>query len=97
MDHATTAAHRRALQLHAAGRLDAAVAAYRAVLARHPRACDCWCNLGAALRTLGRKDEGLEVLRKGLRVCPHHARLNRNLGNALEDAGDGEAALEHHA
>ena len=96
LDRAVATARRRALQLHAAGELDAAVAAYRAVLKRHPGACECWCNLGAALRTLGRKDEGLEVLRRGLRVCPRHVGLNRNLGNALEDAGHGTAALEHH-
>ena len=50
-------ATRRALRLHMAGELDAAVATYRAVLKRHPKACDCWCNLGAALRALGRKGE----------------------------------------
>ena len=90
------AARRRALELHQAGRLDPAVAAYRAVLKRHPRACDCWCNLGAALRALGRWAEGLEALRQGVRVCPQHAKLNRNLGNALEDAGDQAGALEHY-
>ena len=79
-----------------AGRLDAAVAAYRTILERDPHACDCWCNLGAALRTLGRKDEGLDALRQGVRVCPQHVALNTNLGNALEDADDREGALEHH-
>ena len=95
-DQAPAAAHRRALQLHAAGRLDAAVAAYRAVLKRHPGACDCWCNLGAALRTLGRPDEGLQALREGLRACPRHAGLVRNLGNALADNHDWEGARAHH-
>ena len=89
-------ARRRALALHKAGKLDAAVAAYQAVLKRHPRACDCWCNLGAALRALGRKTEGLATLRQGLRACPHHVGLHRNLGNALEDAGDKESARELH-
>ena len=92
-----TAARRRALALHVAGKLDAAVAAYRAILKQHPDACDCWCNLGAALRALGRKAEGLDALRQGVRVCPQHVALNRNLGNALEDAADSEAALEHHS
>ena len=73
------------------------MAAYRAVLKRYPKACDCWCNLGAALRALGRKDEGLAALRKGARVCPQHVVLNRNLGNALEDTGDQRAVLEHHS
>ena len=91
-----SAARRRALQLHVAGKLEAAVAAYRTVLEHDPHACDCWCNLGAALRALGRKDEGLDALRQGVRVCPQHVALNANLGNALDDAGDTTAALEHH-
>ena len=95
-DAAQALATRRALRLHVAGKLDAAVAAYRAILRRHPKACDCWCNLGAALRALGRKDEGLEALRQGARVCPQHVGLNQNLGNALEDARDQRAAWEHH-
>ena len=89
-------ATRRALRLHVAGKLNAAVAAYRAILKQHPGACDCWCNLGVALRALGRTDDGLEALRQGLRVCPLHAGLNRNLGNALEGAGDEKSSLQHH-
>ena len=49
-----------------------------------------------ALRTLGRKDEGLEVLREGARVCSRSAELNYNLGNALKDASDHEGALKHY-
>ena len=44
------------------------------------------------LRTLGRKDEGLTVLRQGARVCPRSPELNFNLGNALTEAGDHEGA-----
>ena len=86
----------RAIDLHQTGKLDAAVAAYRAILKRHPETCACWSNLGMALRTLGRKDEGLAVLREGVRVCPRSAELNFNLGNALKDAGDHEGALKHY-
>ena len=87
---------RRALQLHTAGRLDAAAAAYRSILRRHPEACDCWCNLGAALRALGRHDDALDVLRQGARVCPDHVGLNHNLGNALARTGDVVGALERY-
>ena len=86
----------QATRLHAGGQLAAAVAAYRAILKRHPGACACWCNLGVALRALGRKDEGLEVLRRGARACPQAADLNYNLGNALRDAGNDDGALEHY-
>ena len=92
----SNAAVRRALRLHVGGKLDAAVAAYRTILKRHPQACDCWCNLGAALRALGRNDEAIEVLRQGVRICPHHVALNRNLANALDGAGDRKDALEQH-
>ena len=86
----------RAIALHQAGKLDAAVMAYQAIVKRHPETCACWSNLGMALRTLGRKDEGLAVLREGVRVCPRSVELNFNLGNALKDAGDHEGALKHY-
>ena len=86
----------RAIGLHQAGKLDAAIAAYRAILKRHPETCACWSNLGVALRALGRKDEGLAVLRRGVRVCPRSSDLNYNLGNALKEAGDQEGALKHY-
>ena len=85
-----------AIQLHSDGQLAAAVDAYRTILERHPETCACWSNLGMALRTLGRKDEGLTVLREGARVCPQNAELNYNLGNALREAGDHEGALKHY-
>ena len=47
-----------------------------------------------ALRKLGRRDEGLQVLREGARVCPRVVELNYNLGNALADAGEHEEALK---
>ena len=87
---------RDAIRLHAGGDLEAAVAAYRRILKRHPRECACWSNLGMALRQLGRKDEGLAVLRRGARVCPAFLHLNHNLGNALADAGDLEGAVERY-
>ncbi len=86
----------RAIQLHSDGRLAAAADAYRTILKRVPETCVCWSNLGVALRTLGRKDEGLAVLRQGARVCPRSTELNYNLGNALKEAGDHEGALKHY-
>ena len=87
---------RHAIQLHADGRLVEAVDAYRAVLERHPETGACWSNLGVALRKLGRKDEGLQVLREGVRICPQVVELNYNLGNALAEAGAREEALKHY-
>ena len=86
----------RAIQLHSDGQLAAAVEAYQAILKRHPETCAAWSNLGMALRTLGRKEEGLAVLREGVRVCPQVHELHYNLGNALKEAGDHEGALKHY-
>ncbi len=86
----------RAIQLHADGRLHAAVEAYRAILKQAPETGACWSNLGMALRSLGRRQEGLAVLRQGERICPRNAALNYNLGNALKDAGDHQGALTHY-
>ena len=86
----------RAIQLHSDGRLAAAADAYRTILKRVPETCVCWSNLGMAFRTLGRKDEGLAVLRQGARVCPRSTELNCNLGNALKEASDHEGALKHY-
>ena len=89
-------AFRRAIRLHTDGRLEAAVDAYRDILKRHPDDAGCWCNLGAALRKLGRKEEGLQVLLEGERRCPEVVNISFNLGNALSDAGDHEEALKRY-
>ena len=93
---ALAAASRRARELHEAGEIDAAVVAYRSVLERNPRACDCWCNLGAALLERGRTGEAVEVLRPGVDLCPQVAELRYNLGNALTEAGDHEGASNQY-
>lgn len=87
---------RQAITLHADGALEEAVAAYRIILAARPEDCACWSNLGVALRALGRKQEGLDVLREGSAACPNFVDLNYNLGNALAEADEPEAALERY-
>ena len=87
---------RHAIQLHADGKLAEAVESYQAILKRHPDTCACWSNLGVALRTLGRKEEGLQVLREGARICPRVVELNYNLGNALAETGEYEEALKSY-
>ena len=89
-------AFQNALRLHTDGRLEAAVDAYRAILGSHPRLSACWANLGTALRSLGRKDEGLAALRQGARRCPQSADLGLKLGAALAEAGEHEGALSRY-
>ena len=84
-DHPRAEANRafqRAVQLHTGGQLEAAVDAYRAILEGYPNAPGCWSNLGAALYKLERRDETIEVLRQGTRVCPDSVDLHYELGNA---------------
>ena len=98
-DHPRAEANRafqRAVQLHTSGQLEAAVDAYRAILEGYPNAPGCWSNLGAALHKLGRRNETIEVLRQGTRVCPESVDLHYELGNALGKSGDDEGALERH-
>ena len=89
------AAIRRARQLLAEGKLDAAVDANRAVLDRNPGACTCWSNLGVALFRLGRKDEALDVLQHGAGVCPESVDLAYNLGLALLGVERFDQAVDH--
>lgn len=87
-------AFRDAVRRHADGQLEAAVDLYRAILKEYPKAAACWSNLAAALHELGRKDEALDVLRQGTRLCPGFAPLHHGLGTVLADAGDLEGAVE---
>ncbi len=89
------AAIRRARQLLAEGKLDAAVDANRAILERNPGACTCWSNLGVALFRLGRKDEALSVLQHGVGVCPESVDLAYNLGLALLELERFDQAIDH--
>ena len=55
------------------GKLDDAVAAYRALLQKNPRLSDAWNQLGEALETSGRLDEAAAAYRKAIELTPELA------------------------
>ncbi|QJE01656.1 tetratricopeptide repeat protein [Massilia forsythiae] len=84
---------RQALQLHQRGRLDAAAALYRQVLAQAPRQFDALHLLGVIARQQGDAAQAAALIRAALAVRPDQARAHCNLGAALQDLDDPTAAL----
>ena len=84
-----------AVRLHQAGKLEAAVEAYRGYLAADPGRPEALTNLGAALAALGRYDEALAAYDEALKQVPGHEGVLRNRALALYKSGRaGEAASE---
>ena len=85
------AALARAVALHQAGNLEAAVAAYRESLALAP-SVEARSNLGAALAALGRYQEAIEAYRGALAMSPGNGSIRYNLALAHYNADDVAAA-----
>lgn len=92
----------QALELHRAGKLDAAEAAYRQVLAREEDNLNALQLLGALTQDTGRAAEAVVLLQRAAAVLAQkgesaqHASLYYNLGNALRAAGrTGEAIASY--
>ena len=84
---------KEAVALHQAGKLDAAAARYRQVLARAPRQFDALHLLGVVLRQQGDAGQAVTLIGQALAIDPTQAAAHCNLGAALQDLGRGEAAL----
>jgi tetratricopeptide (TPR) repeat protein len=87
----------RGLHRHGQGRVDEALADYRASLAIHPGYLNAHNNLGHALARLGRPAEALPHYRAALAAQPTHPEVRNNLANALSDLGQLDEAMEHYA
>jgi tetratricopeptide (TPR) repeat protein len=74
-------------ELQAQGKLDEAIALYRAALARDPDDVVTRSNLGTALAAQGRLDEAIAEYRTALNLAPHDADGHYNLGNAFMAQG----------
>jgi tetratricopeptide (TPR) repeat protein len=85
--------YRRALSLHRAGELEAAVAAYREVLEVDTDNAAARSNLGAALAALGRYEEAIEAYRAALTLVPDPG-IRHNLALAYYKSGDLNRAAE---
>jgi predicted TPR repeat methyltransferase len=83
----------QAVRLHQQGKLDAAAALYRQVLAGSARQFDALHLLGVIARQQGRAGEAATLIAQALSVDPTQARAHCNLGAALQDLGEPAAAL----
>src|SRR5438132_24412 len=78
----------------ASGNFAKAVEEYAIFLKRYPDDVDALNNSSAALMTLHRPDEALVLIQRALRLKPKHVSAHTNLGYALAELGDREAALK---
>ncbi len=81
--------------LQAEGRVDDAVAHYRAAIALSPAYAPAYSNLAIALRAQKKNDEALRMNERALQLKPDFAGAHYNLANLLLDEGDPAAAIEH--
>lgn len=92
--HDAQAAYAHGRTLKALGRLDDAIAAYRAALALAPDHVDTLLSLGVALRAHGQPAQAAEAYEHALRLDPAHPGGWQNLANVLQDLGrPAEAAI----
>lgn len=75
------------LALTAQGKLDEAIASYRAALALKPDFAEAHNNLGNLLRGQGKVDEAVAQYQRAVALKPDFAEAYNNLGNALKDRG----------
>ncbi len=86
---------RAAVKDHRAGRLDRAIAAYRAILRDHPNFAEAGHNLAVALRTQGRLPDAIAWWRRALAARPDYAAAHAGLASALAAAGQQNDGLRH--
>jgi serine/threonine-protein kinase len=80
---------------YAEGKVDEAIAEYRAALRLAPDDAGARTNLGIALDMQGRRDEAIAELREAIRLRPEHVEAHANLGLILRTEGNfGDAIAE---
>ncbi len=82
------------LRQHQAGKLDAAIAGYRAFLQQEPNHAEANRLLGLALFARGEVTSARAALEHAVSLSPANAALLNDLGNARRAAGDKAAAIE---
>ena len=83
---------RQAISLHQDQRFNDAVAVYRKILMMYPGNADALTNFGCALLEIGRASEAIDRLHEAVAADAGSADAQSYLGNALQVAGDWEAA-----
>jgi predicted TPR repeat methyltransferase len=84
----------QAIQLHQAGQLPQAQAAYRALLADFPKDADATHFLGLLQFQQGESEEGVALVRQSLEVDPSNPHAWNNLGNMYSHLKRREEARE---
>ena len=82
------------LRQHQAGKLDAAIAGYRAFLQQEPNHAEANRLLGLALFARGQVADAREALERAASLVKPNAALLNDLGNARRASGDKAAAIE---
>jgi protein O-GlcNAc transferase len=76
-----------AVRHHQAGKIEDAIAAYRAVIDLKPDCVEAYCNMGMACWSAGRTDEAIAALNRAIELRPDFAGVHNNLGSALLSKG----------
>ncbi len=91
-----TAALDRAQQLHTAGRLDAAEALYRSIVAQIPTQAEALHRLGLIAHQQGDHRRAAEQIGQAIAARPAYPEAHNNLGLVLQALGDLPAAVASH-
>jgi tetratricopeptide (TPR) repeat protein len=79
------------------GDIDSAISCYRAALAQQKDNVEIYLNLASfLLRTEGRRQEAIEVLREAVSIFPTNSQLHSYLAGALQEEDQLDAAITHH-
>jgi tetratricopeptide (TPR) repeat protein len=93
LEHNVVAARARIAELR--GKCDQAIPLYEQQRKLTPSDASILMSVGRCYRKLGQTTRSIEQLQAWLRVVPHHARGNYELGLSYLAAGDRAKALEH--
>ncbi|WP_051942434.1 tetratricopeptide repeat protein [Streptacidiphilus rugosus] len=91
--HRSVLRYNRAQVLTGLGRLEEALAEYRAVIAVDPHYPEYHFDLGNLLRRMGREQEAMDSYETALRLGPPFPEVYYNRGDVKNQAGDIEGAL----
>ncbi|MES2126181.1 MAG: tetratricopeptide repeat protein [Pseudomonadota bacterium] len=95
--HPTSLMHFNLGNAHKAlGRLDGAVASYRAALAMQPDYPDACRNLGIALQAGGQYADAIAAFRQAIALAPAYAEVYANMGAALREQGRADEAMNSY-
>jgi tetratricopeptide (TPR) repeat protein len=74
-------------------KLDAAILAFRKVIALKPDYADAYNNIGNVLTSQGKLDEAITAFMRALEINPNYASAYFNIGNAMNDQGSLDNAI----